>query len=82
MIDIYDDTLERPVRRGRPTLRQPLAPSSEPRGKSGSWWMAWPREGFTARCQEHRDRMQSDVIGRKVPDQILGAYIGLRRPVE
>jgi hypothetical protein len=47
-----------------------------------SWWMAWPREGFTAHCLEHRDRMASDVIGRKVPDQIMGKYIGIHRPIE
>jgi hypothetical protein len=49
---------------------------------SASWWMAWPQEGFTAHCLEHRDRMQSDVVGRKVPDQIMGKYIGLMRPQE
>lgn len=74
MIDIYDNDLETHVRRGRPPLRQPLAPTSEPMKKSESWWIA-PREGFTARAEQERSRMQSDVIGRKVPDQIMGKYI-------
>jgi hypothetical protein len=56
--------------------------TSEPQKDSASWWMAWPRDGFTARCQEHRDRMASDKEGRKVPDQIDGQYIGLLRPVK
>lgn len=64
-----------------PERREKL-PTSETRTRSESWWTAWPREGFTARCAQHRDRMGNDVIGRKVPDQILGKYIGLIRPVE
>jgi hypothetical protein len=61
-------------------LRHPKAPCSETVIRSDSWWIAWPRDGFTARCQQHRERMSSDVIGRKVPDQIDGVYVGLNRP--
>jgi hypothetical protein len=79
MIDIdLTDELETSARRGRPPkveLRQPLAPTSEPRGRSASWWMAWSREDFTARCEAHRDRMVNDVIGRKAPDVIDGQWI-------
>lgn len=79
---------EAPVRRGRPIsvkprLRQPLEPIAEKVTRSDSWWMTVPnREGFTARAEAERQRMSGDVIGRKVPDQIMGKYIGLVRPVE
>lgn len=49
---------------------------------SASWWMACGPRGFTERAVEERDRMVNDVIGRKVPDQILGKYIGLVRPAD
>jgi hypothetical protein len=67
---------------GRPKLRQPLAPTSEPMKVSASWWIKADRRGFTERASAERDRMVNDVIGRKVPDQILGKYITLARPVE
>jgi hypothetical protein len=82
----FDDRFEIRKGPGRPRndveLRHPLAPGSQvvTRSDSSSWWMAWPRDGFTARCQQHRERMSSDVIGRKVPDQIDGVYVGLNRP--
>lgn len=79
MLDL-DSELEMPARRGRPLLRQPLAPTSEPLKRSGSWWMHSGPTGFTARAAEERDRMASDKEGRKVPDQIDGNYIGLLRP--
>jgi hypothetical protein len=56
--------------------------ASESAKQSASWWMVGPPEGFTARCQQHRDRMASDKEGRKVPDQIDGQYIGLLRTVK
>jgi hypothetical protein len=63
-------------------LRQPLAPTSEPRKGSVSWWETASVLGFTARAESERQRMGNDLIGRKVPDQIMGKYIGLIRPVE
>lgn len=72
------DELELPARRGRPAkaaLRQPLAPTSEPLVRSDSWWMTADRHGFTERAEAERQRMAGDVIGRKVPDQIMGQYV-------
>lgn len=64
-------------------LRQPLAPTSEPLIPSESWWMTASSEAdFYERAAAQRQRMGNDVIGRKVPDQIMGKYIGLIRPVE
>jgi hypothetical protein len=63
-------------------LRQPHAPTSEPMKVSASWWEHTSAIGFTARATAERDRMVNDVIGRKVPDQIMGQYLGLNRPVE
>jgi hypothetical protein len=80
-----DDELDLPSSRGRPPkvdLRQPLAPTSEPNTRSDSWWEHASRSGFTERAQQEHDRMSRDVIGRKVPDQIMGKYIGLVRPTE
>jgi hypothetical protein len=69
--------------RGRvKVLRQPLAPTSEPMKVSASWWIKADRRGFTERASAERDRMVNDVIGRKVPDQIMGQYLTLNRPVE
>jgi hypothetical protein len=79
-LDIFNDP--EPARRGRPPLRQPLAPTSEPMKKSDSWWMKAGRDGFTNRAQRERQRMSGDVIGRKVPDQIMGKYISIARPQE
>jgi hypothetical protein len=80
--DIFHD--QEPARRGRPAkvLRQPLGPTSEPMKKSDSWWITASAKGFTDRAERERQRMSGDVIGRKVPDQILGRYIGLVRPTE
>jgi hypothetical protein len=61
-------------------LRQPQAPTSEPMKVSASWWESAPVANFTARASAERDRMVNDVIGRKVPDQIMGRYVGLARP--
>jgi hypothetical protein len=47
---------------------------------SASWWESAPVANFTARASAERDRMVNDVIGRKVPDQIMGRYVGLARP--
>jgi hypothetical protein len=80
-LDLADmaDELEAPTRRGRPpkvALRQPLAPTSELRGRSASWWMTLkPGESFTARAEAERQRMVNDVIGRKAPDVIDGQWI-------
>jgi hypothetical protein len=63
-------------------LRQPLAPTSESVKVSASWWEHADRLGFTARSTAERDRMVNDVIGRKVPDQIMGQYLSPNRPVE
>jgi hypothetical protein len=79
-LDLADliDELETPVTRGRPPkgeLRQPLAPTSEPRGRSASWWEHAGRTSFTARAEAERERMVNDVIGRKAPDVIDGQWI-------
>jgi hypothetical protein len=81
-LDLFNDP--QPARRGRPAkvLRQPLAPTSEPRKRSDSWWLTASPESFTKRAEVERQRMAGDVIGRKVPDQINGVYIGLLRPVK
>jgi hypothetical protein len=63
-------------------LRHPGVPTSEPYMRSESWWTTSDRLGFTERAAAERDRMGNDVIGRKVPDQILGKYIGLVRSAE
>jgi hypothetical protein len=60
------------INSGHPTLRQSQAPTSEPMKVSASWWETCSPEKFTARASEERDRMVNDVIGRKVPDQIMG----------
>lgn len=64
------------------SLRQPHAPTSEPMKVSASWWEHASASGFTERASAERDRMVNDVIGRKVPDQIMGQYLGLNRPVD
>jgi hypothetical protein len=82
---ILDDELELSSPRGRPPkvdLRQPLAPTSELNTGSWSWWEFSGPEGFTRRAESERTRMSCDVIGRKVPDQIDGQYIGLNRAVK
>lgn len=66
---------EAPVRRGRKPLRQPTAPTSAPLVRSESWWITASPERFTERAEAERQRMALDVIGRKVPDQIMGKYI-------
>jgi hypothetical protein len=60
------------VEQARKPLRQPQAPTSEPIKVSASWWIKADRRGFTERASAERDRMVNDVIGRKVPDQIMG----------
>jgi hypothetical protein len=66
----------------KPPLTHPLAPLSEPLKRSESWWITAPIVGFTQRAERERERMNLDVISRKVPDQIMGRYTGLNRPVE
>jgi hypothetical protein len=63
-------------------LRHPGVPTSEPYKVSASWWATAERLGFTERAGAERQRMVNDIVGRKVPDQIMGKYIGLIRPVE
>jgi hypothetical protein len=63
-------------------LRQLGVPRSEPFKVSASWWATASREKFTERAESERQRMSSDVIGRKVPDQIMGRYVGIHRPTE
>jgi hypothetical protein len=61
---------------GRPPLRQPLAETSQTVKRSDSWWMTQkPGESITERAEAERQRMSGDVIGRKVPDQIMGQYV-------
>jgi hypothetical protein len=60
-------------------LRHPSAPTSE---SVTSWWLTAPREKFTERAAAEHDRMAADPMSRKVPDQIMGRYIGLMRPAE
>jgi hypothetical protein len=83
MLDDCDDSGA--PQRGRPpsvALRQPSAPLVERLTRSDSWWMNSGPIGFTARAGAERERMSGDVIGRKVPDQIMGQYLGIHRPVE
>ena len=61
-------------------LYQPLAPTSEPLIRSDSWWMTADRRGFTERAESEQTRMSADLMSRKVPDQIMGQYVGLMRP--
>jgi hypothetical protein len=63
-------------------LRQPGVPTSEPFIRSDSWWEHVSAVGFTARASAERQRMGNDLIGRKVPDQIMGQYLGIHRPTE
>lgn len=77
------EDVDEPEPAPHPPLRQPVAQTSEKVKRSDSWWMTIPsREGFTARAEAERQRMSIDREGRKVPDQIMGKYIGLVRPVE
>jgi hypothetical protein len=80
--DLDDELVVRSCRPVKVALRRPSAPTSEPLVRSESWWMTAGRSDFTKRAEAERQRMSGDVIGRKVPDQILGRYIGLFRPQE
>jgi hypothetical protein len=75
VIDL-DDELELPSPRGRhpKDLRQPLAPTSEPNTRSDSWWMTCPdRAGFTARCEQQRERMASSREWKQISsNQVIG----------
>jgi hypothetical protein len=75
MFEDLEGDLITPARRGRPSLRQPSAPISEPLIRSESWWMTVKPGEMTKRAEQERARMSKSPESRSVPDSILGKWI-------